>query len=116
MARPKRTGDEIIALRDWLTANNIDLGRVPIDSPLAVRTADDGSKVIHYEECVLTEDGRKQLDPKNHTRLWVRPATAPCKVQPHPDLAVEGEWENGYSSALEAVETALDSLDSKEHQ
>lgn len=133
------------ALRAWLTANSIRPGDVPLGGDLYLAPGPDGTTHIHYEAFHLTSDGHKQLAERGNEAArerratpllvdppdWWEPYRKPARAQllavvndlrkliddgPPTDLAVQGEWENGYSSALEAVEAALDSLDSKEHQ
>lgn len=120
----------------WLTANHISPKDVLQNSDVYLDTAPDGSQVIIYEGCVLDSEGRRQLDERVNrvateqrtTPLlaapppWWEPYRKPTRDQllavvndlrkliddgPPTDLAVQGEWENGYSSALEAVEAAL---------
>jgi hypothetical protein len=82
MAMGNPIEEERVALCKWLTANGIDPNAVPLHTNLSIDTVD-GDLVIRYEEFVLTEDGRKQVDPEDPTSAWRRPATAPC-IQPPP--------------------------------
>ena len=89
MAVVHPTEEERIALCEWLTANGIDPKTVPLHSSFSV-LEDAGAKVIHYQECVLTADGRKQVDPEDNESVWIRDATAPCTVDPPAWLRIEG--------------------------
>lgn len=89
MALPHPTEEERAAICEWLTANGISPNAVPLPSRLVV-LEDDGAKVIHYEEYVLTDDGNKQVDPGDSDYAWVRNATAPCKVDPPAWLRIAG--------------------------
>jgi hypothetical protein len=75
------SGPERVALCRWLTANGIDPNVVPLHTSLSIDEVD-GSRVIRYEEFVLTEDGRKQVDPENPELAWRRTVTAPCRKMP----------------------------------
>lgn len=77
-------------MAQWLTANGITPRSVPRESTFEVVDGPDGTRVMHYIEFVLTEDGRLQVDPEDKDTVWTRPATAPCKVEPAPWLKVEG--------------------------
>jgi hypothetical protein len=89
MALPPPTEEERVALAEWLTANDVNPETVPLHSRLSV-LEDNGAKVIHYEEYVLTDDGHKQIDPEDNDYAWVRNATAPCKVDPPAWLHIAG--------------------------
>lgn len=78
------------AMCEWLTANNINIMSVPIDSPFAIAEEPDGQRLIRYTEYVLTDDGRKQIDPEDPELAWLRSASAPCTVEPPAWLNVEG--------------------------
>lgn len=78
-----------VALCEWLTANGIDPNVVPIHSSFSV-LEDGGDRVIHYQEHVLTTDGRKQVDPQDSNSVWIRDATAPCTVHPPAWLEIAG--------------------------
>lgn len=78
-----------VALCEWLTANGIDPNTVPLHSSFSV-LEDTGVKTIRYQECVLTADGRKQVDPEDNESVWIRDATAPCTVEPPAWLKIAG--------------------------
>jgi hypothetical protein len=89
MALPYPTEQQRLALCEWLNANGINPNSVPLESSFAI-TEDNGQRVIHYTEFVLTADGHKQVDPEDNTTAWRRKATAPCTVQPPAWLRVPG--------------------------
>jgi hypothetical protein len=82
-----RIEEERVALCKWLAANGIDPNAVPLDTNLSIDTVD-GDLVIRYEEFVLTEDGRKQVDPGDPELAWRRTVTAPCRETPPPWLGI----------------------------
>lgn len=84
-----RDPDRHKALCLWLTANDVDLNTVPVDTDLSIETGTDGRRVIHFEEFILTDDGHKQVDPEDSTQAWTRQATAPCHVEPPADLGID---------------------------
>lgn len=89
MAVVHPTEEERIALCEWLTANDISPNSVPLYSHFEI-VEQDGQRVIVYTECVLTEDGHKQVDPESSEDTWARNATAPCKVDPPAWLRIPG--------------------------
>lgn len=52
------------ALCAWLTANGINPNNVPTDADLTITTADDGTRVIAYEEFDRDADGNRQIDER----------------------------------------------------
>ncbi|GAA3153462.1 hypothetical protein ACFQ0X_43885 [Streptomyces rectiviolaceus] len=125
------------ALRAWLTANGIRPRDVPINADLYLAPGPGGTPHIHYEAFHLTSDGHQQVDERRQRAAierrttpllveppaWWEPHRKPTRDQlltlmaslrklvddgPPTNLAVWGEWENGYSSALDAVQTALE--------
>jgi hypothetical protein len=90
MAIAHPTEEERQALCEWLTANGIDPNTVPLyDSGLRI-TEQDGQRIICYTEYVLTDTGRKQTNPDDSRKVWMRPASVPCKTEPPAWLNVPG--------------------------
>lgn len=82
--------EERLALVDWLTANGVNIRTVPrYEHGLRIEERD-GQRSIHYTEYVLTEDGRKQVDPEDHEKVWLRPASTPCLADPPAWLNIPG--------------------------
>lgn len=84
------TEEQRVAFCEWLAANGVDVGTVPIDSDFSIVEEADGQRLIHYIEFVVTDDGHKQVDPEDWRIEWKRPATAPCKVEPPVWLNIPG--------------------------
>lgn len=82
MPLPRPTEEERTAFYDWFAANGVNPRTVPQHTSLEIRTHQDGTRVIHYDEYVLTDDGLVQTDPEDPDSVWIRPATAPCLVEP----------------------------------
>jgi hypothetical protein len=84
------TEKERVALVDWLTANSIDIRTVPFhDSGLRIEERD-GSRAICWTAYVLASNDRKQVDPEDPERVWMRDASEPCTVEPPTWLNVPG--------------------------
>lgn len=82
------TEEERIAICEWLTANGIDPKSVPLtDHKLRIVTEND-QRAIHYTEYVLTDDGRKQIDPEDPEAVWMRDTSRPCLVAPPKTLGI----------------------------
>lgn len=84
------TEEERVALAEWMTANGVDPTTVPLESTFAITDEPDGQRLIHYIEFVLTSDGHKQVDPEHRGEVWTRAASAPCTVEPAPELRIKG--------------------------
>ncbi|MEW2266937.1 hypothetical protein [Streptomyces sp. NPDC047868] len=125
MPLQRLTEDERLAFCAWFAANGVDPDTVPQHTDLTIDVQDDGIRVIHYDEYVLTEDGSKQIHPKDPTISWTRPATTACLVEPpawlinpyvrlrrlpvDPRLYVthDGRTESGYLTEARAESTDL---------
>lgn len=122
----------------WLTANNINPNDVLVDADVYIETHPDGTRHIVHEACHLDAEGRRQINERGDgialecrtTPLlveppdWWEPYRKPTRDQllatvqvvraladagPPSELAVHGEWERGWDSAMEAVRKTLDS-------
>lgn len=122
----------------WLTANGINPNDLLLDADVYIETGPDGTRRIAYEACHRDSEGRKQVNERGDgvalelrkTPLlveppdWWEPYRKPTRDQlldavhlvravvdagPPSELAVHGEWEGGWDSAMEAVKKALDS-------
>lgn len=72
-------------LCDWLTANHIRPGEVPIRGDLTIDTVD-GQRVIRYEAMLSSADGRLMLDDRGED-VAIERRTMPLLVEP------PGWWE-----------------------
>ncbi|MGW1814225.1 hypothetical protein ACWCQM_11765 [Streptomyces sp. NPDC002125] len=77
---PDIEATQIIAVRAWLLANDIDPRNVPTSTDLTVVTEPDGQRTIHYHRFVLTPEGRRQIDPDRPNEVWTEKVTAPCVI------------------------------------
>jgi hypothetical protein len=90
MAIARPTEEERLALCEWMTANGIDIHTVQLyDSDLRI-TEQDGRRLVRYTEYVLSDDGRKQVDPQDESKDWMRESSAHCVVDPPAWLNVPG--------------------------
>jgi hypothetical protein len=71
-----------VALCEWLTANDIDVDTVPIDSDFEIIEGPDGQRLLQYTEFVRSEGGGIKVDPEDGQSAWKRTTTAPCKTDP----------------------------------
>jgi len=71
---------QLLAVRAWLRANNIDPRDVPTSTDLTVVTEPDGKRTIHYHRFVLTPDGHRQISPTQANEVWTEKVTSPCLV------------------------------------
>ncbi|MCX5000912.1 hypothetical protein [Streptomyces longwoodensis] len=90
MAMVHPTEDERRALCEWLTANNVDINTVPLESTFAIVEEPDGRRLIHYIEFVTTDEGHRQVDPEDPSTAWKRPTSALCLVDPPSWLNIPG--------------------------
>lgn len=88
MAAPWPTEGERLAICEWLTANGIDPGTVPLNDHKLRIVAQDGQRAIHYTEYVLTDDGHIQVDPEDPDNAWVRDTSRPCLVDPPTEMRI----------------------------
>lgn len=68
------------AVADWLEANGINPGDVPIDADMTIDDGPDG-RFIRCEVFHLNSDGRRQPDETGQ-RVATKFVTAPLKVEP----------------------------------
>lgn len=68
----------------WLTANNIDPDRIPMNCRISTT-----SDTITYPRTVLGPDGHAQRDPKDPNQVLTETVTAPLLKGPPPEVA---EW------------------------
>lgn len=51
----------MVAVANWLMANNIEPGDVPIHSTIAIVTAENGTQTIRYDAYLRDEHGRLRI-------------------------------------------------------
>lgn len=73
------------AVADWLRANDIDPGDVPIDGPIAI----DDEQRIRYAALLRNEAGHRYVDQATGDAAREE-RTAPLKVDPPTNVQVEG--------------------------
>lgn len=90
MAVAHPTEKERVALCEWLARNGIDIRTVPLhESGLRVEERE-GVRVVCYTAYVLNSDDRKQVDPEDPEKVWMREASVPCTLEPPAWLNVPG--------------------------
>jgi hypothetical protein len=87
MALPYPTEEERQALCEWLSANGITPGNVPIESTFTIVESSEGRRLIHYTKVVRDERTGNIMAGEDGYPV-TRDASAPCLVDPPPWLNI----------------------------